>query len=250
MIDDVTPFIFASGKGTRLRPHTEQTPKPLLSVQGEDSFLDLTIQRLARLGFKQVFVNYSYRLDLYEKLRDRYAPQIDLILIDDTEVLGHGGVLRQERQRLKEFGYVLGLNGDSYIEFDLDQFLAGRNQCELRLLSDNQHSATASFLCDSQGRLFGIDKHPHYRDTAYWYHPQPPQPLELRNYLGVFLLPTTALDQLSPGNGPLELFSVGGLVAELITQGVEAKVCQVPVARFLSANTIAELEKVRAELNA
>src|SRR5437763_15474975 len=50
-------IILAAGKGTRLRPHTENTPKPLLDVQGRP-ILDWIIGALPPVERLVVVVNY------------------------------------------------------------------------------------------------------------------------------------------------------------------------------------------------
>src|SRR5436190_4088060 len=50
-------IILAAGKGTRLRPHTENTPKPLLDVQGRP-ILDWIVGALPPVERLVVVVNY------------------------------------------------------------------------------------------------------------------------------------------------------------------------------------------------
>lgn len=52
-------FVFAAGKGERMRPLTDRTPKPLLTVNGK-ALIDYHLEKLAAAGFSQVMINLSY----------------------------------------------------------------------------------------------------------------------------------------------------------------------------------------------
>ncbi|BFM12971.1 nucleotidyltransferase family protein [Simiduia litorea] len=53
-------IIFAAGKGERMRPLTDQTPKPLLTVNGK-ALIDFHLEKLAKAGFSQVIINLAYK---------------------------------------------------------------------------------------------------------------------------------------------------------------------------------------------
>jgi len=52
-------LLLAAGRGERLRPLTDHTPKPLLPVAGRP-LIEHTIANLVRSGFKEFVVNLSY----------------------------------------------------------------------------------------------------------------------------------------------------------------------------------------------
>lgn len=52
-------MILAAGRGERLRPLTDETPKPLLKLAGAP-LIAHHIQRLAAAGFKEIVINVSY----------------------------------------------------------------------------------------------------------------------------------------------------------------------------------------------
>ena len=61
-------LVFAAGKGERMRPLTEHTPKPLLPVRGKP-LIAWHLERLAAIGVRDVVVNTSW-------LADRFAPAL------------------------------------------------------------------------------------------------------------------------------------------------------------------------------
>ena len=52
-------MILAAGRGERMRPLTDHTPKPLLTVGGKPLIV-WHLERLARAGFRQVVVNHAW----------------------------------------------------------------------------------------------------------------------------------------------------------------------------------------------
>ena len=63
-----TAMVLAAGRGERMRPLTDNTPKPLLTVQGKP-LLQWHLEALARGGFNQVVVNTAW---LGEQISNKY----------------------------------------------------------------------------------------------------------------------------------------------------------------------------------
>ena len=104
-------IIMAAGKGTRLRPHTEATPKPLLAVQGRP-ILDWIIGALPPVDRLVVVVNY-----LAEQIEDYLAGQTRVrnwATVRQAEPRGTGDALMACRGKV-ESDRVMVLNGDDLI---------------------------------------------------------------------------------------------------------------------------------------
>jgi len=87
-------MVLAAGKGTRMRPLTDDRPKPLVEIQGR-ALIDHTIDRLEEAGIEKVVVNIHYMADMLEShLAKRQSPEI--IFSDERDVLLEtgGGVRR------------------------------------------------------------------------------------------------------------------------------------------------------------
>ncbi|MBV9570418.1 MAG: nucleotidyltransferase family protein [Alphaproteobacteria bacterium] len=83
-------MILAAGLGTRMRPLTHDTPKPLVKVAGR-ALIDHAIDRLVDAGVKTIVVNVHYFAD---KLRDHLAKRdnVEIRISDETDaILGTGG---------------------------------------------------------------------------------------------------------------------------------------------------------------
>lgn len=58
-----TIVLMAGGKGVRLRPITEHTPKPLIKISGRP-ILETIIETLAKQGFNDFYLAVNYKADL------------------------------------------------------------------------------------------------------------------------------------------------------------------------------------------
>jgi len=102
-------IILAAGLGTRLRPHTLQTPKPLLTVQGRP-ILDWTLGALPPVVDRVLVVTHylAEQIDAY-LAGQGHRRQWETVFQEKPR--GTGDALRCCRQRLRS-GTFLVLNGD------------------------------------------------------------------------------------------------------------------------------------------
>ncbi len=103
-------FILAAGFGTRLRPHTNDRPKPMVDIGGR-SLIERTLDHLSEAGVKQACVNTHYLgAMLHDHLKN--IPDIGIIFSDEDPILDTGGGIKKA---LAEFHgqdfYVLSGDG-------------------------------------------------------------------------------------------------------------------------------------------
>lgn len=85
-------FILAAGMGTRLRPYTDTTPKPLVPVGGKP-MIEHTLDKLAAAGVSDVTINIHYMADQFKtRLAGRSAPRITFS--EESSLLDTGGGIR------------------------------------------------------------------------------------------------------------------------------------------------------------
>lgn len=111
--------LMAGGKGERLRPLTEKTPKPLLPV-GNKAIIDYNIDNLMYYGIKHISVTVNY---LKEQLEEHFAKEIDGIKIQcvrEPRFLGTIGSMRF----VGNFHHdtILIMNSDLFTNIDLEDF--------------------------------------------------------------------------------------------------------------------------------
>lgn len=89
-----TAMVLAAGLGTRMRPLTDDRPKPLVKLSGQ-TLLDRVLDRLSQAEFSRAIVNVHYRAELIEEaLQERSSPLVEIS--DERDVLldTGGGVAR------------------------------------------------------------------------------------------------------------------------------------------------------------
>mgnify|MGYP005654579979 FL=1 len=104
-------MVLAAGLGERMRPLTDNTPKPLLKLQGH-SLIDYALDRLQDAGIETVVVNTFYLADqMDEHLSKRSHPEI-LISREEERLETGGGVLNALPLLGDEPFFVI--NGDAF----------------------------------------------------------------------------------------------------------------------------------------
>ncbi|SED74505.1 mannose-1-phosphate guanylyltransferase [Streptomyces sp. 3213] len=114
-------IILVGGKGTRLRPLTNHTPKPLLNVAGS-SFIRHQIAKLMDAGVEHVVFATSYLAGLFEEEFRDFAQGLEISYAVEEVPLGTGGAIRNAGRLLRGDSAdapVLVLNGDILSGVDL-----------------------------------------------------------------------------------------------------------------------------------
>lgn len=111
----VDAVLMAGGKGERLRPLTETTPKPLLKVGGK-AIIDHNIDQLKSYGVAQCYVTVNY---LADKMIEHFVAVEGVTCVREPEYLGTIGSLRFVQDLSDE---ILVLNSDIYTHLDYEAF--------------------------------------------------------------------------------------------------------------------------------
>lgn len=115
----IDAVLMAGGKGLRLRPLTETTPKPLLKV-GNKAIIDYNIERLIHYGVENIHVNVNY---LAEQIESHFANEKDGIKITcvrEPKYLGTMGSVKFITNFHHEI--VLVMNSDLFTNIDFEEF--------------------------------------------------------------------------------------------------------------------------------
>lgn len=104
-------FVLAAGLGTRLRPHTDHLPKPLVPVAGRP-LLDYILDHLKEAGVRQITVNLHHRPELV-RLYLESRLDLDITQSPEDELLDTGGGLVRARDTLGSAPFFM-INGDAF----------------------------------------------------------------------------------------------------------------------------------------
>lgn len=104
-----TAMVLAAGLGQRMRPITDNMPKPLVQVRGE-AMLDTILDRLGAHGIEKVVVNLHYLGGMIvDHLKDRRKPAI--VFSQEDDLLETGGGVKKALPLLGDAPFFV-LNGD------------------------------------------------------------------------------------------------------------------------------------------
>jgi len=109
-------IILAGGLGTRLRPLTENTPKPLLPVKGKP-IIEHALLNFKKHNITDIIFSIGYRADLIkEYFNDGSKWGLNIEYCVEDEPLGTGGAIRKAAGGIKETFLVI--NGDNLADFN------------------------------------------------------------------------------------------------------------------------------------
>lgn len=154
--DDVDAVILVGGKGTRLRPLTVATPKPMLPTAGVP-FLQHLLLRIREAGMRHIVLGTSYRAEVFEEyFGDGSDFGVEIEYVVETEPLGTGGGIRNVYDKLRA-GTVMVFNGDVLGGTDLSGILdtheAKRAEVTMHLVRVPDPRAFGCVPTDADGRV-------------------------------------------------------------------------------------------------
>lgn len=140
-------MILAAGLGTRMRPLTLTTPKPLLKV-GEYALIEYHIRRLAAVGVTEIVINHAWLGDQIEAFLgagDRYGVSIQYSA--EIEPLETAGGIRKALPLLTTKGETqfLLVNGDVFSNYPFERLLSPSADPHLVLVPNPEHNPDGDF---------------------------------------------------------------------------------------------------------
>ena len=157
-------IILAAGRGERMRPLTDHTPKPLLAVRGK-RLIEWHLEALAAAGVREVVINTAWLEECFPPLLGDGA-RFGLAIRYSTEGRDHGGALETAGGIAKALPW-LGecfwvVSGDVFIpgfRFDAEaarRFAAGTRLGHLWLVPNPPHHPRGDFGIGSDGLALSV----------------------------------------------------------------------------------------------
>lgn len=147
-------LVFAAGKGERMRPLTETTPKPLL-VAGGKPLIVWHLEKLAALGVREAVINTSW-------LADRFAPTLGdgsawglrlHYVFEGPEPLETGGGMLNALPLLGDAPF-LAIAADVWTDFDFATLpREPEGLAHLVMVANPEHHGRGDFRFADDGRL-------------------------------------------------------------------------------------------------
>jgi len=149
-------FLLAAGFGTRMGTHTDDTPKPLLKIDGIP-LIACSLYMLKRLGVETAVVNTHYKASQMETFIKNVAPKIpfEIFISHEPEILGTAGGIKKalaEKKLQGDKNFYL-LNTDVILQPPSNSEIAAQNE-----IPENCLSYLFLKEKDSQNKETGWDK--------------------------------------------------------------------------------------------
>lgn len=148
-------MILAAGKGTRLRPLTLETPKPLVEVGGQPLIV-WHIKALQAAGITDIAINVSWLADkLMETLGDgsQYGVNLHWSVEDDEPLETAGGIFQAlQTGKLRDEPFIL-VNSDVWTTYDFAKLqnyeLSADQRAHLLLIDNPEHNNSGDFAINN-----------------------------------------------------------------------------------------------------
>ena len=155
-------MILAAGRGERMRPLTDHTPKPLLPVGGKP-LLVWHIERLRAAGFSHIVINHAHLgQQIEDALGNGAAFGVSIDYSREASALETAGGIATALPLIKEDVFPV-VNGDIYCEFDfgrlaepLARLAHDHDQAHLVLVDNPPQHPQGDFVLDG-GRLVSAE---------------------------------------------------------------------------------------------
>ena len=175
-------MILAAGKGTRVRPITHTTPKPMIPIM-QKPVMEFLLELLRQHGFNQIMVNVSHlseEIENYFRDGQRFGVEIAYSFegrIEDGELIGDalgsaGGLKRiQDFQPFFDDTFVV-LCGDALIDLDLGEAVRRHKEkgamasLITKRVPPDQVSSYGVVVSDPDGRVLSFQEKPSVEDAA------------------------------------------------------------------------------------
>ena len=158
-------MILAAGRGERMRPLTDTTPKPLLKAGGK-ALIVWHLERLAHAGFTQIIINHAWLGALVEATLAHDAPKsLGITYSPEGEAAGAaletaGGIANALPLIITQDEPFLVINGDIWCDFDparaltiAQQMMASNALAHLVMVPNPSQHPDGDFFLDC-GRVF------------------------------------------------------------------------------------------------
>lgn len=121
-------IILCGGAGLRLRSVTGDDPKSMAQVSGRP-FLEMLFSQLQRYGFQRVILAVGFRAPAIQSYFGEMFCGMEVVYSNELSPLGTGGALGNAATHIKS-SYCLAMNGDSYTDVDLEEFVTAHADSE------------------------------------------------------------------------------------------------------------------------
>jgi NDP-sugar pyrophosphorylase family protein len=230
-------FIWAAGLGTRLRPYTNETPKPLLQIGGRP-IIEYILRYLAHAGIRDVTVNTWHLAEQFEVLPALASSfGVSVTLSRQPQRFEHAGDLGYARGFLDDLSpdeRFVALNGDTLFDLNPDYLWeAASRVSQSTPLAILVHDHGANPLREQNGRLHSIGHVNYAKGKAG---------RKVWDDFGVKVFHASVRELLPPEPGTMSLHGERGLIGSIAAAGKSVALIPVSNAMRVEIGTVEDYE--------
>lgn len=191
-------MILAAGRGERMRPLTDNTPKPLLVVGGKPLIV-WHIERLQRVGFTDLVINHAHLgAQIVEFLGDGKKWGVNILYSPEASALETAGGIANALPMLSPDGKApfLVVNGDVFTDIDFSAIRLSPNDAMHLVMVPNPPQHPNGDFAVSEGRLLARGE-------------------SMFTFSGVGVYQTSLFDKIQPG----ATYPLAPLLRQVIAEG-------------------------------
>jgi len=223
-------ILMVGGLGTRLRPLTENIPKPMLKV-GDKPILETIIESFSSYGFINITLCVNYKSNIIKEYfgdGSKFGVKIDYVL--EEVRMGTAGALGLLKSKPKD--EVIVMNGDLLTSVNFDHLLDFHNENDaLATMCVRKYDIQVPYgvVNIKNNKILSIKEKPMY---------------DFFVNAGIYILSPSVISMIQEG----EYYDMPMLFEELIKE--KSKVCSFPIREYwLDIGRIEEYEKANNEYN-
>ena len=208
----VDAVIMAGGKGERLHPLTNKTPKPMLPL-GKKPIIEHNIDKLISYGIENIYISINYLGEqIVNYFGDGSSKGINIQYIKEEKPLGTAGSLSLVKKFKNK--HIILMNSDLFTDVDLfslyNEMISKKASI---VISSIPYTINIPFaiLKKSKSQIIGIEEKPQYNNYAN---------------AGIYLIETDILNKI-PKNS---VYDAPDLITDVIKSG--KKVIDVPITGY------------------
>jgi len=154
-------ILMAGGLGTRLRPLTQDVPKPLLKV-GNKPILETIIENFAKYGFVNITISVNYKAEMIkEYFGDGANLGVNIEYIEETKRLGTAGALSLMKERPQEPFFVMNADLLTNVNFEhLLEYHLENNSIATMCVREYDFQVPYGVVNVKDGKILSIEEKP------------------------------------------------------------------------------------------
>jgi aminoglycoside/choline kinase family phosphotransferase/CTP:phosphocholine cytidylyltransferase-like protein len=185
-------MILAAGLGTRLRPYSRHTPKPLFTIN-QRPLLDIIVERLQRAGCEAAMINTHYHHTQIEAFVQAQGYTLEVNTRHEPKILGTGGGIRNMSDFWQDES-MLVLNADIVCDIDLANVFQFHQR----------HAAPVTMVMHDCNAFNSVWVDQNDRIASFRHDFQPTAGMRQLAFTGIHVLDRRVLDFL-PASGPAHI---------------------------------------------